>query len=179
MSVAGRRRGPAGKLSQRLWSLGLSQKASVAPGCPHPAHQRTVSLSHTVCPNRVSCEQLDHSYLSNVLGRSPKKTILLIWKENNTKQHCRAHPQRGIVKRLLWPLRFMASLIYLFGHLFIGRAGWFLLLNKPRLSLQGLWKEAAPSPGFQACSQHDALGIRGRARGSLGPRQLRELTLES
>lgn len=53
-------------------------KASTAPGCPHPAHQSTASLSHTVCPNRVSLQQLDHSYLSNVLGQSPKKTMLLI-----------------------------------------------------------------------------------------------------
>lgn len=70
------------------------------------------------------------------------------------------HPlQRGIVKRLLWPLRFRASLIYLLGHLFIGWTGWSLLLNKPRLSLQGVWKEAvprgAPKPAVSATVWED------------------------
>lgn len=37
-------------------------------------------LSHTGCLHRISYEQLGlgHSYLSSVLGWSPKKTILLI-----------------------------------------------------------------------------------------------------
>lgn len=49
-------------------------------------HQSTQSgsLPPTVCLNRISCEQLGlgHSYLSNVLGQIPKKTILLMeWGE--------------------------------------------------------------------------------------------------
>lgn len=62
-------------------------KASVPPGHPLTAHQSPASVSHTVCLNRVSCAQLglDPSYLANVLGWSPKTTVLLIKTTTTTK----------------------------------------------------------------------------------------------
>lgn len=57
---------------------GACTEALVPPGRPCTTHQST-ALSHSL-PERVSCVQLGlgHSYLSNVLGWSPKKTSLLI-----------------------------------------------------------------------------------------------------
>lgn len=65
----------------RTWRSHTNTLDATTEGTPTTyMHASTVSLSHTVCPDRISCERLGlgHSYLSNVLGWNPKKTSLLI-----------------------------------------------------------------------------------------------------